>query len=117
MLKTQTGKASLYSKHDDQVNQSGVALALDKESVKCLENSDCVVITHFYSQCIEITIIPVYEPSNKTDEEAKDGFYDQLQKVTDNVPKHDTLIIMGDRNAKTEERRDGEERVIGKEVL
>ena len=35
------------------------------------------------------------QSTNDAEEEAKD-FYNQLQKVTDGVPKHDILIIMGD---------------------
>ena len=32
-LKTQTGETSLYSGRDDEVHQSGVALALDREQI------------------------------------------------------------------------------------
>ena len=49
--------------------------------------------------------------------EAKDDFYDQLQKVIDNVPKHVILVLMGDWNAKVGERQVGEEGVMGKEAL
>ena len=61
----------------------------------------------------------MYAPDNDAEEEAKDDFYDQLQKVTDRISKHDILIIMGDWNAKVGQWQEGKERerVTGKEAL
>ena len=59
----------------------------------------------------------VYAPTNEAEVEAKDDFYDQLQKVIDSVPKLDILVLMGDWNAKVGERQVGEEGVMGKEAL
>ena len=90
--KTQSGETILYSGRDDEVHQSGVALALDKESAKCLECwspiSDRIISARFYSRYIKKSIIQVYVPTNEAEVEAKDDFYDQLQKVIDSVPKH-----------------------------
>lgn len=81
--------------------------------------SDRIIKACFYSRYIKTTTQYRYQyaPTKDAQEEAKDDFYDQLQKVTDSVPKHDILIIMGDWNAKVGERREGEERVMGKEGL
>ena len=35
------GERILYSGDDDEVHQSGVAIALDKESTMCLESAAC----------------------------------------------------------------------------
>ena len=79
-LKTQTGEIILYSGRDDEVHQSGVALALDKESEKCLECwapiSDRIISAHVYSRYIKTSIIQVYAPTNEAEVEAKDDFYD-----------------------------------------
>ena len=73
----------MYSGRDGEVHQSGVALALDKEAVKCLEYwapiSDRIISARFYSRYIKTSIIQVYPPTNDTEVEAKDDFYDKLQ--------------------------------------
>ena len=96
-LKTQTRETILYSGRDDEVSLSGVALDLDKESAKCLESrapiNDRIISARFY---IKISITQVYAPTNEAGGEAKDDFYDQLQKIRDSVPKHDILVLMGD---------------------
>ena len=38
----------------------------------------------------------IYAPTENTDEEAKDDFYDSLQSVTGGIPKHDVLLMLGD---------------------
>lgn len=40
-------------------------------------------------------------------------FYDQLQKIVDEVPRHDMLSVVGDWNAKVGEQV-GEKGIVGK---
>jgi exonuclease III len=47
-----------------------------------------------------ITLINIYAPTRDKEEDAKEQFYEELQKVQDRVPKHDLTIILGDMNAK-----------------
>jgi len=54
------------------------------------------------------SIVQVYAPTNNAEEEAKDVFYEQVQKVLDKIPKHDIVILMGDWNAKVGDQQDGE---------
>ena len=44
----------------------------------------------------------------------KDNFYEQLQKIVDEVPRHDMLLVIGDWNAKVGEQQLGEEGIVGK---
>ena len=44
----------------------------------------------------------------------KDDFYEQLQKIVDEVPRHDMLLVIGDWNAKVGEQQLGEEGIVGK---
>ena len=48
----------------------------------------------------KITIINVYAPTEDTEEESVDMFYNTLQQMCDKVSKHDLLIVLGDFNAK-----------------
>ena len=47
-----------------------------------------------------ITLINVYAPTEEKTDEIKEQFYNDLQHVIDNIPKSDTIIVMGDFNAK-----------------
>jgi endonuclease/exonuclease/phosphatase family metal-dependent hydrolase len=46
-----------------------------------------------------ITIISIHAPTEEKEENRKD-FYDKLDRICNNIPKYDQLIIMGDLNAK-----------------
>ena len=35
-----------------------------------------------------------------TDDNIKDEWYDQIQTIIDETPRHDILVILGDANAK-----------------
>ena len=66
--------------------------------------SDRIIKACFYSVCRKQSCR--YMHQSMMHEEAKDDFYDQLQKVTDSVPKHCILIIMADWNPKVKESRE-----------
>jgi exonuclease III len=45
------------------------------------------------------TLINVYGPTEDSDEEEKENFYEVLNKVYTKHPQHDVKIILGDMNA------------------
>ena len=47
-----------------------------------------------------ITLVSVYAPTEESEEEEKDNFYENLDKTFQKVSKHDMIIILGDLNAK-----------------
>ena len=47
-----------------------------------------------------LTLVQVYAPTNDSGAEVKEHFYNELQKVTEKVGRKETLIIMGDLNAR-----------------
>ena len=83
-LKTQTGETIIYSGRDDDVHQSGVAIIMSKKVAQCLDSwrpiSEHVIKT---SHFIKTTVIQVYAPTKEADDEVKDDFYKQLEKIVD----------------------------------
>jgi len=47
-----------------------------------------------------ITFVNVYTPTEDTKDKIVDEFYETLQLVCDELPKHDAVITLGDFNAK-----------------
>ncbi|KAK2718742.1 hypothetical protein QYM36_005917 [Artemia franciscana] len=48
----------------------------------------------------KFSVIVCYAPTNEADDDVKDSFYETLQAVTKDIPKHDVLCVVGDLNAK-----------------
>ena len=44
----------------------------------------------------------------------KNDFYEQLQKIVDEVPRYDILLVIGDWNVKVGEEQLGDEGIVGK---
>ena len=113
-----TGETIVYSGRDDEVHQHGVAIMLDKDAAKALINwspiDERIIRARFHSRYVKLTLIHVYAPTNDTDEEAKEHFYEKLQATVEKTPKHDLLVIIGDLNAKVGSNVEGYERVMGK---
>ena len=61
-----------------------------------------------------LSVIQCYAPTEDADDEAKQLFYDLLQKTISEAPKNDMLIMMGDFNAKVGSDNDAIENVMGR---
>ena len=87
-----TFKTIIYSGRDDDVHQSGVAIIMSRKVAQCLDSwrpiSDRIIEARLFSHFIKTTVIQVYAPTNKADDEVKEDFYEQLQKIVDEVPRH-----------------------------
>ena len=68
----------------------------------------------FNSKYTKLTVIVCYAPIEDAEEADKDTFYDQLQAVTDEVPTHDLLMVLGNLNARPGNNNTGRRRVMGK---
>jgi len=90
---------------------------MSKKVAQCLDSwrpiSDRIVEARF-SRLIKTTVIQVYAPTKEADDEVKDDFYEQLQKIVDKVPRHDMLLVIGDWNAKVGEQQLGDKGIVGK---
>jgi len=64
--------------------------------------SDRIMKAPFNSKHCKLTIILCYAPTNESDKDDKEDWYEQLQKAVAKVPQHDMLLIIGDMNAKVD---------------
>ena len=120
-----TGELLLYSGHeeDNAHHTQGVALMLSKTAQRALMGWEAhgprTIAASFRTKMerININIIQCYAPTNDSDEEIKDGFYDRLQTIIQKYSERDITIVMGDLNAKIGSDNRGYERIIGKHGL
>ena len=52
-----------------------------------------------------MTLVYLYAPIQEAEEESKEIFYDEVQIILNNTPKHDMLIVLGDCNIKVDEEQ------------
>ena len=80
----------------------GVGMLLSPQAYKSLNKIEEIIpriIIADFNGNPTTTIISCYSPTNSSDQEAIDNFYQSLSSVTRQVPKHNFLIIGGDLNA------------------
>jgi exonuclease III len=94
----------VYSGVDDGVHERGVAVALAKEPARMIESYECIneriMLVRIKGKFTSMTIIQVYAPTENSDDEEKDSFYERLSSEITKVKRHDMLLLMGDLNAK-----------------
>jgi len=88
-----TQERLLYSGREDDQHHEGVTVILRKVTEKCLMkwkliNSRLMRI-RMKGKHINITIIQCYAPTNDSEEESKDAFYDQLEAELESTPRHE----------------------------
>ena len=120
---TSSGETYLYSgnEREEDAHTHGVGLLLSKDAAKSLIEwepvSDRIITARFTSKGRNITIIHCYAPTNSAESEEKETFYQDLQTVTQKLPKRDIQVVMGDMNAKIGKDNDNWKGTMGKEGL
>ncbi|VDP36481.1 unnamed protein product [Schistosoma margrebowiei] len=64
-----------------------------------------------------MNIIQCYAPTNDSNDDIKDQFYERLQSVIEKCPRKDLTILMGDLNAKVRIDNTGYEDIMGRHGL
>ncbi|KAF2883284.1 hypothetical protein ILUMI_22891 [Ignelater luminosus] len=73
-------------------------------------------IIRIKGKCRKLTILNVHAPTEETDEDTKQTFYDAIEELMNNVASFDMKIIIGDFNAKIGKEKKNYE-IAGKESL
>ena len=79
--------------------------------------SERLIRVRLNSKYYKLTILQCYAPTNKAEEEVKEDWYLQLQKVVSKVPQHDILLLTGDMNAKVGTNNSNNERAMGRQWM
>jgi len=82
---------------------NGVALIirspLDSALVSWRPISDRLLVARFAHRHGHLSVIVCYAPTELAEDSTKDTFYNQLSAVTQSIPPHDIMTILGDFNA------------------
>ncbi|XP_073671663.1 uncharacterized protein [Paramisgurnus dabryanus] len=115
---TSTTETVLYSGREDNNHEEGVAIILrkgvEKNLIEWKPLNSRLMRGRIKGKHVNLTIIQCYSPTNDSDDEVKDLFYEQLEAEIKATPRHDMMIIMGDLNAKVGNDNSNCERAIGK---
>ena len=106
------------SGREDNQHRHGVALIIQKEKGNTLLEwkpiTERFLYARFKSRFIKLSVVTCYAPTEEAKKEEKDNFYDSLQSILEDIPKHDVLVVLGDFNARVGNDNTNRERIMGK---
>ena len=99
----------------NRVNGVGLALsAYAQKSLVAINTINDRIMTARFSQSKQfITVVACYAPTEATQSNEKDEFYQKLIDVVESVSKTEFMFVMGDMNAGVGNDRSGWERILG----
>jgi exonuclease III len=93
-----------YSGANNNTGQAGTGFLIQKKMQKYIISfipyNERLCKLRLKGKFNSVSLISVYAATEDKMDEIKEQFYEDLQKVVDSTPKHDTIIILGDLNAK-----------------
>ena len=111
------GTTFLLSGRSDGVHRQGVGFILSPVAKRSLMTftpvSERIATIRLKGPIKNLSVVQIYAPDSARSEEECDQFYFQLQSVTDQIPKNDILIVLGDFNARVGSCHTGRKDVMG----
>lgn len=93
-----------YSGSNDRAGQLCTGFIIKKKVKNCILGfepiSDRICKIRIKGKFQNITIISAHAPTEEKDDNEKDLFFDQLEKLCEEVQRYDMLVVCGDFNAK-----------------
>ena len=89
-------------KNDANAAVGGIGILLNSKSYKSISNIEMItnrIMVATFNGNPKTTLICCYSPTNVSDEDQVDNFYETLESLTRRIPKHNLLVIGGDFNA------------------
>jgi len=97
-------KFTLHYFGNDRQGKWGVGFIVSKKATRSVLGfspiSERICTLRIKGKFHNIIFVNVYTPTEDTEDEIIDEFYETLQSVCDEIPKHDAIITLGDFNAK-----------------
>jgi hypothetical protein len=119
-MRLNSGETILYSGHTEEnsPHTEGVAIMLSKEARSALLGWEplgprMMRASFRVTDRIRCNILQVYAPTNDSDEETKEEFYNKLHSTFATLKDTDVNLLMGDMNAKVGTDSVGYEQVMG----
>ena len=92
----------IYYCGQESLRRNGVAITVNKRVrnaiLGCNLKSDRMISVRLQGKPFNITVIQVYAPTSKAEEAEVKLFYEDLQDLSELIPKKDALFIIGDWN-------------------
>ena len=106
-----------YSGPNDNSGQAGVAIAVSPRAHRRVlawnPISPRIAVLRIEGKVLNISVISVYAPTRVSEQHKKDAFYERLQKVMDDTPSQDHLLLAGDWNARVGKADSTNEKILG----
>ena len=110
------GTTIIFSGNEEH-HINGVGILMSKKASNALVSwkaiNERLITARFISRHAKITVIMAYAPTEKSSEEDKDTFYEQLHDIINEIPCYDIKLMIGDFNAQIDNNRAGFETTIG----
>ena len=88
----------------DETREYGVGFAVKNSLLNMIEpgevGTERILTLRLHTTDGPVSLISVYAPTLHSTQEAKDEFYDQLQSVIQKIPTTESLLLLGDFNAR-----------------
>jgi endonuclease/exonuclease/phosphatase family metal-dependent hydrolase len=116
--KLNTGEVIIWSGRSDNDHREGVAIIISKSKANTVLQwkpvNERLLYVRMNSKYAKLSVVVGYAPIDDAEEEEKDTFYDALQAVLEDVPRHDVMMLIGDFNAKVGCANVDRERTMGR---
>jgi hypothetical protein len=95
---------NIYTSSLANNHEFGTAFLVDSKFNHIVKNftpiNECLCVIRIKGRFFNYSLINIHAPTNDSEEEAKDQFYEQLEQAYAVCPSHDVKLVMGDANAK-----------------